>query len=112
MHTTTLEVERIVKEFNLDPKKISPNKVLNAVSSAKNELIDVQSFSANSYFGEIVRRAYQRYQEVLLQNNALDFDDLLLWAVELLRRDEALQARYRRTYPHILVDEFQDTNSA
>jgi len=102
----------IVKEFNLDPKKMPPRKVLNAISSAKNELIDAQTYSADSYFGEIVRRAYQRYQELLLQNNALDFDDLLLWAVELLRRDDVLRARYRRMVPHILADEFQDTNAA
>jgi DNA helicase-2/ATP-dependent DNA helicase PcrA len=102
----------VIKELDFDPKQASPGKVLATISSAKNELVDQEAFVASTYFGEIVRRIYQRYQRVLLENNALDFDDILFWVVRLLQEDPELQKRYQRWYPHILVDEFQDTNTA
>jgi DNA helicase-2/ATP-dependent DNA helicase PcrA len=104
--------KQVIKELNLDPKQASPAKVLATISGAKNELIDQEVFAASTYFGEIVRRVYQRYQQLLLQNNALDFDDILFWVVRLMQDDADLQKRYRRRFPHILVDEFQDTNMA
>jgi DNA helicase-2/ATP-dependent DNA helicase PcrA len=105
-------MRQVINELNLDPKQASPGKILSTISNAKNELIDDETFSAGSYYGEIVRRAFQRYQQLLLENNALDFDDLLFWVVRLLRDDVDLQARYRQRFPQILVDEFQDTNTA
>jgi DNA helicase-2/ATP-dependent DNA helicase PcrA len=105
-------MRQVIKELNLDAKQATPGRILGTISSAKNELIDQDTFAAGSYFGEIVRRAYQRYQELLLQNNALDFDDILFWVVKLLRDDQDLQAGYRKRYPHVLIDEFQDTNTA
>ncbi len=105
-------VKQVIKELNLDPKQASPGRVLATISGAKNELIDQETFAASTYFGEIVRRVYKRYQQLLLENNALDFDDILFWVVRLLQGDEDLQMRYRSRFPHILVDEFQDTNTA
>jgi len=105
-------VRQALKEINLDPKQVQPGKVHGLISRAKNELIELEAFEANTYFAEITRRVYQRYQQLLLRNNALDFDDLLLWTVRLLREHDDLLAKYRRLYPHILVDEFQDTNTA
>ncbi len=105
-------IRQALKEFNLDPKQVQPAKVQNAISAAKNELIGPEAFVANTYFSEVARRVYLRYQQLLQQNNALDFDDLLFWAVRLLREDAGTLARYRQTYRHILVDEFQDTNTA
>ncbi len=105
-------MRQVIKELSLDPKQATPGRILATISNAKNELIDQHTFAAGSYYGEIVRRAYQRYQELLLENNALDFDDILFWVVKLLRDDQALQAGYRQRFPHILVDEFQDTNTA
>src|SRR5581483_138502 len=61
---------------------------------------------------EIVSRAYERYQELLHENNALDFDDLLMRTVELFERCEGVRRRYQERYLHVLVDEFQDTNVA
>lgn len=103
---------QIFKEMNIDPKQIPPGKVQSIISSAKNELIEPAFFRAGSYFLEIVQRIFERYQSLLLANNALDFDDLLFFAVGLLRDHEDVRQAYRNRYRHILVDEFQDTNTA
>jgi len=105
-------VRQALKALNLDPKQVQPGKVLGAISSAKNELLEPSALTGGSYFGEITRRAYERYQRLLLENNALDFDDLLLWTVRLLREQSEVRAAYQRRYAHLLVDEFQDTNTA
>lgn len=105
-------MRQVINELNLDPKQASPGKILSTISNAKNELIDQDTFAAGSYYGEIVRRAFQRYQQLLLENNALDFDDLLFWVAWLLRDNAELQTTYRQRYSQILVDEFQDTNTA
>ena len=104
-------MRQALKDLDLDPKQFAPGRILALVSRAKNELIEPGDFAADSYIGEVAKRAYNRYQAALLQNNALDFDDLLLFAVRLLRDDEELRLAYRRRLPHILVDEFQDTNT-
>jgi len=100
-----------LKDNNIDPRQHPPSKVLAAISSAKNELVSAQEYPATSYFGEIVRRVYPHYEGLLRQNNALDFDDLLVWAVRLLREQEEVRLAYRERFRHLLVDEFQDTNS-
>ncbi|HEY45939.1 MAG: hypothetical protein AMJ88_12115 [Anaerolineae bacterium SM23_ 63] len=105
-------VRQALKEFSIDPKQVQPSRVHGVISRAKNELIEFDTFAAETYFAEIARRVYERYQQLLLENNAFDFDDLLLWVVRLLREHDALRAKYRSQYPHILVDEFQDTNTA
>jgi DNA helicase-2/ATP-dependent DNA helicase PcrA len=105
-------VRQILKDMNLDPRQMSPSRIHSAISRAKNELIDQQEFASDSYFAEIAGRVYNRYQKVLTANDALDFDDLLFWVVRLLRSNDELRAAYRRRYPHLLVDEFQDTNTA
>lgn len=105
-------IRQAIKDYNLDPKQIQPRRVHNAISQAKNELVGVDQFASNSYFGEVVLRIYERYQAALLANNALDFDDLLFWVVRLLRDHPEVRSRYRSRYRHLLVDEFQDTNTA
>ncbi len=105
-------IRQALKDFNLDPKQVQPGRVHHAISQAKNELITAEEYPSGSYFQEIVRRAYARYQATLLANNALDFDDLLLWAVRLFEEKPQVLNRYRRRYAHLLVDEFQDTNTA
>jgi DNA helicase-2/ATP-dependent DNA helicase PcrA len=105
-------VRQAIKDYNLDPKQIQPRRVQNTISQAKNELISVTEFSSNDYFSEVVLRVYERYQAALLMNNALDFDDLLFEVVRLLREQPELRSRYRNRYRHLLVDEFQDTNTA
>ncbi len=105
-------VRQIYKELNLDPKQVQPRRVHEAISQSKNELVDITTFMAESYFQEIIHRVHERYQQLLLANNALDFDDLLLYVVRLLDDNPAIRTRYQGHFKHILVDEFQDTNTA
>jgi len=105
-------VKQALKELNLDDKRFRPRGVHEAISNAKNELILPDAFTIQSYRDETVQRVYRRYQELLLANNALDFDDLLLWTAFLLEEKPAAREKYAHRYEHILVDEFQDTNFA
>lgn len=104
-------VKQAMGELNIDTKKFTPRRVLNAISSAKNEVILPQNFVAQDYFSEIVARVYPRYQTILSDSNAMDFDDLLLQMVLLLRNNEAVREKYQERYHYVLVDEFQDTNT-
>jgi len=103
-------VRRTLKELDIDEKRYSPASVYAAISRAKNELIAVEAYQPRSYFGEIVRRVYARYQEQLRASHALDFDDLLIETVRLFREHADILAAYQERYLHVLVDEFQDTN--
>jgi DNA helicase-2/ATP-dependent DNA helicase PcrA len=105
-------VRQALKELNLDEKMYRPQAILGTISKAKNELIGPESFVPQTYWQEVVGRVYTRYQELLLANNAQDFDDLLMNAVHLFDRHPDVLAQYQRRYLHILVDEFQDTNTA
>jgi DNA helicase-2/ATP-dependent DNA helicase PcrA len=103
-------VKKAMKALQLDEKQFPPRPILSAISAAKNEMVGVADFAADSYRNEIVRRVYERYQSQLTENKALDFDDLLLQAVRLLRDQADVRARYQNRYVHVMVDEFQDTN--
>ncbi len=105
-------IKRILKEMNINDKTVKPSSVHAAISTAKNELIDPQDYPSSNYRDQIVRRAYLRYQELLRENNAVDFDDLLLLSVRLLQANDVLRRHYSRRFQHVLVDEFQDTNTA
>ncbi len=105
-------MRQVIAELNFDPKKVTPRALLNGVSAAKNELIGPGEYQPRDYSDEKVRRAYLRYEELLRENNARDFDDLLMHTVLLFRDQPDVLARYRGRYQHILVDEFQDTNMA
>ena len=105
-------VGQAMNELNIDTKRYSARRVLGAISNAKNELIIPDEFKAHDYFHEIVGRVYPGYQEILVANNAMDFDDLLMQTVLLLRDNAEVADKYGRYYEHILVDEFQDTNMA
>ncbi len=101
-----------IRDLGLDDKKFTPNRMLSGISAAKNELITPELYAAADYISEIIRRVYHRYQEILVANNAMDFDDLLMNTVLLFdEQPDALQ-RYQQKYRHVLVDEFQDTNTA
>ena len=105
-------VKRALTDLNLDEKRYRSASVHSAISNAKNELILPDDLTINNYRDEVVKRIYRRYQELLLVNNALDFDDLLLWTAYLLKENPIVCEKYARRYEHILVDEFQDTNLA
>ena len=107
-------VKTAMAEVNADPKKFNPRSVLSAISDAKSRLVGVDAFGAGkgSYWDEIVHRTYERYEQVLYSNSALDFDDLLVKAHTLLRDVTEVADSYRERYLHFMVDEFQDTNVA
>lgn len=105
-------VKRAVQDLNLDDKRYRPTSVHSAISYAKNELLLPDDFPISNYRDEVIQRIYKRYQELLLVNNAVDFDDLLLWTAYLFEENPSVRERYSRRYEHILVDEFQDTNLA
>jgi DNA helicase-2/ATP-dependent DNA helicase PcrA len=103
-------VKRIVKDLNLDEKLYSPTAIHSVISNAKNNLIGIDNFPSRSYRDEIIKRVYERYEQALRTSNALDFDDLLLWAVRLFEANPDVRETYGRRFEHVLVDEFQDTN--
>lgn len=107
-------VKQALEELNLDPKQYVPYVLLSAISAAKSRLVAPQDYAqrVSSYFEEIVSRVYQRYQQLLNQGQALDFDDLIMRTVQLFQDRPQVLARYQNRYIHILVDEFQDTNVA
>jgi DNA helicase-2/ATP-dependent DNA helicase PcrA len=105
-------VKRVIADLNLDEKQYRPLAILNSISNAKNELILPDEYPLQTYRDEVVKRVYIGYQQRLLTNNAVDFDDLLLYTAFMLEDTPAVRERYARRYEHVLVDEFQDTNLA
>jgi DNA helicase-2/ATP-dependent DNA helicase PcrA len=105
-------VKRVITDLNLDEKQYRPLAILNSISNAKNELILPDAYPLQTYRDEVVKRVYIGYQQMLLMNNAVDFDDLLLYTAFLMDDNPAIRERYARRYEHVLVDEFQDTNLA
>ena len=105
----------VLRHLNIDVKQLPPKQVLAAISKAKNELIGPEDFRSSDIGRESdpnVARAYTEYQEFLRKNNAFDFDDLLMQTVEMLRTNHEALAYYQNRFEHILVDEYQDTNTA
>ncbi len=106
-------VERIMKEMNLDPKRLPPRSVAAAISAAKNEMLSPARYF-DTYGDDPQRRriaeVYVSYDQRLRTSNAMDFDDLLLNAVAMLRADEHVLHSYQERFKYLLVDEFQDTN--
>jgi DNA helicase II / ATP-dependent DNA helicase PcrA len=101
-----------IRDLDLDDKLYRPQAMLHRISQAKNELLSPAEVPAHTYREEIARRVYERYQLLLAQNGALDFDDLLMRTVELFRENPEVRTAYQRRYPFVLVDEWQDTNMA
>jgi DNA helicase-2/ATP-dependent DNA helicase PcrA len=105
-------VRQSLRDLRLDEKLYRPEAMRSAISRAKNELIKAEEYEANTYWAEVTRRVYLRYEETLKANGALDFDDLLTRTAYLFRERPDVLRRYQERYEHILVDEFQDTNTA
>ncbi len=105
-------VRDILKEMQLDEKRFSPRAILSQIGGWKNDLLTPDLVTADGYMQEICDRVYGRYQQLLRLNNAMDFDDLLMQAVLLLRRDKDIRRKYQDKWRYVLVDEFQDTNTA
>jgi DNA helicase II / ATP-dependent DNA helicase PcrA len=108
-------IEVIEAELGLDTKRLPPRSVAGVISQAKAELIDFETFRENARgdpFAIRIAEVYAQYQQRLLAANAMDFDDLLMVAVNLLEASEVVRRGYQERFKHILVDEYQDTNKA
>lgn len=106
--------QKDLKRFHLDPKRFSPYMIRNKISSNKNELImpdDYKKFVYNEE-DDVVYKVYKKYQEILKQNNSLDFDDLLILPIALFKKNPDVLAYYQDRYRYIFIDEYQDTNYA
>lgn len=104
-----------IRELGFDEKQLTPRSVQSAISAAKNRGEDAEAFTARAQFADERRASiaavFQMYEERLRKNNALDFDDLLIKAVRLLRDVPEVRERYNYQFRYLLVDEYQDTNS-
>ena len=100
-------IKRALEEANLDPKRHPVRSLLSAISNAKATLLEPVGFAAtvHSYYEEIILRVYERYQSLLTQSSALDFDDLLLKTVRLFQSSPEVIENYRSRYLHLMVDE-------
>lgn len=107
-------IKSVLKELNMDNERFKPRAVLYAISRAKNELKDADLFAeeAESFYDRSIARVFRGYQECLVKNCAMDFDDLLLLVVKLFRRHPEVLDFYQEKFRYILVDEYQDTNRA
>ncbi len=105
-------VRAIMKRLGLDTKQLTPRTVLGRISWAKNHMVDPQTYYLGSTDpgSERIAHIYESYRKEMLKNNALDFDDLLLETVRLLKSSSEVRERYQRRYKYLLVDEYQDTN--
>ncbi|GHD94523.1 DNA helicase PcrA [Streptomyces naganishii] len=104
----------VCRDLDLDPKRYPPKSFSAKISNLKNELIDEEDFAAQATdgFEKTLAQAYALYQSRLREANALDFDDLIMTTVNLLRAFPDVAEHYRRRFRHVLVDEYQDTNHA
>jgi len=105
-------VKQVMRRMGLDTKQLTPRTVLSRISWAKNHMVDPQEYYLGSKDpdSERIAHIYKGYKDELRKNNAMDFDDLLLEAVRLLKVSTPTREYYQRKYRYILVDEYQDTN--
>lgn len=107
-------VKQVMKHLQYDPKAINPRAVLSHISGAKNQLMEWEEYGdrAHNYFTEKVAKVYAEYQKRLKQNQAMDFDDLIMQTVLIFRQYPEILDKYQEKFKYILVDEYQDTNHA
>lgn len=107
-------IKKIMKDANIDPKSIRPNSILNAISSAKAELLEASDYTqfVRGYFARELAKVYEIYQKELKKLGACDFDDLLMRTVELFRKEPKILDKWARRLEYVLVDEYQDVNTA
>ena len=108
----SLVKEIVAKQLNLSDKKFNPRSVRYAISNAKNQGLSPQEYEREepNYKGRVIAEVYSCYQDKLAENNALDFDDLILVPVRLFQQNEQVLGYWHHKFRHILVDEYQDTN--
>ena len=107
-------LKKIFKDLNINTKQFKEKSAMNIISSCKDELItpDMYEKQASGYYEETIAKIYREYQSRLRKNNALDFDDLIAKTVELFENDKNVLEAYQDRFRYIMVDEYQDTNTA
>ncbi len=108
-------MKEICKRLQIDTKMLKERTILAAISSAKDELISPEEYELGTlgdYRKQKIAMAYREYQATLKKSNAMDFDDLLMKTVELFKADREVLGSYQRRFKYIMVDEYQDTNTA
>lgn len=107
-------MKKVMKEMEINPDQFKPKAMLGAISKAKNELIDAEGFAAQigGYYEEIISKVYMVYQKRLKEQDALDFDDILMLIVKLFQKYPEVLEKYQNLFRYIMVDEYQDTNHA
>ena len=107
-------IKKILKELNLDPKMYNPKAIRNQISGTKNQLLTSKEYEkyAMTDFEKVVFKVYQKYEDKLLVNNSLDFDDLLMLPIKIFRKYPEVLKHYQERFKYILIDEYQDTNEA
>lgn len=107
-------IKRVLKRLNIDSTKFTPKSFHNKISSLKNDLINSSSYSkyARDEFEQMVVKVYDEYEKEKLNDNAVDFDDLLLLPIKLFKENKDILEKYQERFKYILIDEYQDTNEA
>lgn len=111
---TSAVIKQAVKKLNLDDKIYQPKLVKSVISNAKNKMQDAYTFAtfAKDFKSQKIASIYEEYENMLNNNNAIDFDDMLMLTVKLLDHNTEIRTEYYERFKHILVDEYQDTNLA
>jgi DNA helicase-2/ATP-dependent DNA helicase PcrA len=108
-------VQNIISNFNIELEAITPNGIRHKISYYKNHMVMPAEFRKkyiNTFVDEKIADIYEEYQKRLIENNAMDFEDLLLKPIEMFKAHEKIHQKYKKKFGYILVDEFQDTNKA
>ncbi|MCR5666373.1 MAG: DNA helicase PcrA [Eubacterium sp.] len=108
-------IKSILKKLEIDTKRFKERTFMSVISGAKDCLINPTQYAMSAtgdYVKETYARVYREYQSALKKNNAMDFDDLIVQTVELLKKDEQVREQYQERFEYIMVDEYQDTNTA
>lgn len=107
-------VKKILKEMGIDSTRFNPKFIKNQISSCKNEMITPEKYKnlVNDELSDITYKVYKKYQDTLLRNNSLDFDDLLIKPIELFNKYKEVLENYQELFKYVFIDEYQDTNEA
>ncbi len=107
-------MKQAIEQLQFSTQNFSPANVLGTISNAKNELIDAEAYAAQAgdFYARKVAELFTRYQQILQENAAVDFDDLLLRFAQLLQRDPQARSELQQRFDYVLIDEYQDTNHA
>lgn len=105
-------IKKLMKDMNIDTTRCNPKFIKNQISSCKNEMVTPDKYQklVNDEVSDITYKVYKKYQETLIRNNSLDFDDLLVKPIELFTKHPDVLQNYQELFKYIFIDEYQDTN--